>query len=73
MSGRWGKNISFFFIVLFGCAIPIRMTGGQKIKDVYNGLLKVKIKRKSEISEEELFIVTQVTLNFNLLNTLKSL
>ena len=49
------------------------MTGGQKIKDVYNGLLKVKIKRKSEISEEELFIVTQVTLNFNLLNTLKSL
>ena len=34
---------------------------------------KYKLKRKSEVPEEELFIGPQVTLNFNLLNTLKSL
>ena len=38
-----------------------------KLKNIQNGLLKVQIK------EEELFIVPQVTLNFNLLNTLKDL
>ena len=30
-----------------------------------------KLKRKSDISEEELFIGPQVNFNFNLLNTLK--
>ena len=41
MSGRWDVTISFFFIVSFVCAIPGSMTEGQKLKDIYNELLKV--------------------------------
>ena len=41
MSGRWDVILSFFFIVLFGCEIPISKTEGRKLKDMYNGLLKV--------------------------------
>ena len=41
MSGRWDVTLPIFFIVSFGFSIPVIMTEGQKIKDIYNGLLKV--------------------------------
>ena len=42
----WDVNLSFFFIVLFGCTTPISMTEGTKLKDTQNGLLKVLIKEE---------------------------
>ena len=36
-----GCNTLFFFILSFGCALPVSKTEGQKLKDIYNGLLKV--------------------------------
>ena len=41
LGGRWDVTLSFFFIVLFGCATSGSMTEGQKLKDVHNGLLNV--------------------------------
>ena len=46
MSGRWDVTLSFFLIVLFGCAILGSTTEGTKLMDIYNGLLKVKIKEE---------------------------
>ena len=46
MSGRWGVTLSLFLIVLFGCAIPGSTTEVTKLMDIYNGLLKVKIKEE---------------------------
>ena len=41
LGGRWDVTLSFFFIVSFVCAITGSTAEGQKIKDIYNGLLKV--------------------------------
>ena len=41
MSGRWDVTLYFFFIVSFDFSIPGIMTEGRKLKDIYNGRLKV--------------------------------
>ena len=46
MSGRWDITLFNSFIVLFGCVIPDSTTEGQKLKDIYNGLLEVQIKEE---------------------------
>ena len=44
LGGIWDVTLSFFCIVSFGCATPISMTEGPKLKDTQNGPLKVYIK-----------------------------
>ena len=41
LGGRWDVTLYFFFIVSFGCAITSSTAEGQKLKYIYNGLLKV--------------------------------
>ena len=41
MSGRWDVTLSFLFTVSFGYEIPGSRKEGRKLKDIYNGLLKV--------------------------------
>ena len=36
-----GCNSLFFFVLLFGREIPGSKTEGQKLKNIFNGLLKV--------------------------------
>ena len=41
LGGRWYVTLSFFFIVSFRCEINGSMIEEWKLKDIYNGLLKL--------------------------------
>ena len=57
--------------MLFGFETTGRMEERPKVKDIHNGLFKVKLKRKIYIPKEELFIQPRVKLNSNLLRNIK--
>ena len=73
MSFRWDVTLYFYLL----CCLVVKYlavlhSDGNSRTSILD-CWRYKLKRNSEISEEELFIGPQVTLNFNLLNTLKNL
>ena len=71
MSGRWDVTLSFSLLCRLVVQYPaVRQRDGNSRTSIMH-CWRYKLKRKSEISEEELFIGPQTTLIFKLLNSLK--